>query len=217
VLTGGPGAGKTAVLGIVRRVFCEHVAVLPEAATMLFGGGFPRHDTDAGRRAAQAAIFHVERAMEAMAREERRVAVALCDRGTPYGLVYWPDGVDAGCAALGIDLASEIARYHAVVHLRTPAADGGYGHSNPVRTESAHAARVLDERILALWAGHPRRIVIESQKEFLQKVALAVAAIREQVPECCQTHPVAELGETGSPGCVHGFALPDDRKNAMRG
>ncbi len=39
VLTGGPGAGKTAVLEVVRRRFCEHVAVLPEAASILFGGG----------------------------------------------------------------------------------------------------------------------------------------------------------------------------------
>lgn len=32
VLTGGPGAGKTAVLELIRRSFCEHVKVLPEAA-----------------------------------------------------------------------------------------------------------------------------------------------------------------------------------------
>ena len=32
VLTGGPGGGKTAVLEVVRRHFCEHVVVLPEAA-----------------------------------------------------------------------------------------------------------------------------------------------------------------------------------------
>lgn len=32
VLTGGPGAGKTAVLELVRQHFCEHVHVLPESA-----------------------------------------------------------------------------------------------------------------------------------------------------------------------------------------
>lgn len=31
VLTGGPGAGKTAVLELVRQQFCAHVEVLPEA------------------------------------------------------------------------------------------------------------------------------------------------------------------------------------------
>jgi len=37
VLTGGPGAGKTAFLEIARRNFCEHIAVLPEAASIVFG------------------------------------------------------------------------------------------------------------------------------------------------------------------------------------
>ncbi len=45
VLTGGPGAGKTAVLEIVKRNFCEHVQILPEAAGIVFGGGFPRKVT----------------------------------------------------------------------------------------------------------------------------------------------------------------------------
>ncbi len=39
VLTGGPGAGKTAVLELVRQEFCAHVTVLPEAAGIVFGGG----------------------------------------------------------------------------------------------------------------------------------------------------------------------------------
>ncbi len=42
-LTGGPGAGKTAVLELLRKYFCKHVRVLPEAASILFGGGFPRY------------------------------------------------------------------------------------------------------------------------------------------------------------------------------
>ena len=30
VLTGGPGAGKTAALEMIKQSFCEHVRVLPE-------------------------------------------------------------------------------------------------------------------------------------------------------------------------------------------
>jgi predicted ATPase len=195
VLTGGPGAGKTAVLEIVRRAFCEHIAVLPESATILFGGGFPRHDTEPGRRAAQGAIFRVQRAMEEMSREERQCAVALCDRGTLDGLAYWPEGLAAAAKALHIDVDEELARYHAVIHLRTPSAGNGYDHSNPVRTESADAARALDARVLEVWARHPRRIVIDSESDFLRKVARAVAAIRDQVPACCRTHAIPELDE----------------------
>jgi predicted ATPase len=55
VLTGGPGAGKTALLEIARRNFCEHIAVLPEAVSIVFGGGFWRKETAPARRAAQRA------------------------------------------------------------------------------------------------------------------------------------------------------------------
>ena len=37
VLTGGPGAGKTAVLELIRLFFCEHVKTLPESASIVFG------------------------------------------------------------------------------------------------------------------------------------------------------------------------------------
>ncbi len=204
VLTGGPGAGKTAVLEVVRRAFCEHIYVLPESATVLFGGGFPRHDTDAGQRAAQNAIFHVQRSMETMSREEGRVAVALCDRGTLDGLAYWPGGLDAACQALGITRPAELARYHAVIHLRTPSTEHGYNHSNPLRKESPSEAIARDAGVLAAWAGHPRRVIIESEGEFLHKLAHAVQAIRDQVPECCRAHRIAELGEPAREAdCVH--------------
>jgi predicted ATPase len=202
VLTGGPGAGKTAVLEVVRRAFCEHIDVLPEAATVLFGGGFPRHESEPGQRAAQNAIFHVQRSMETMSREEGRVAIALCDRGTLDGLAYWPGGIDAACTALGIRREEELTRYQAVVHLRTPPAGHGYNHSNPVRRESAAQAAALDARILAAWQGHPRRIIVESEEQFLRKLAHAVEAIRCEVPLCCRAHRIAELEEpAAASGC----------------
>jgi hypothetical protein len=188
------------VLEVVRRAFCEHIAILPETATVLFGGGFPRHDSEPGRRAAQNAIFHVQRSMEAMFREEARAAVTLCDRGTLDGLAYWPGGIEAACVALGIGREAELARYQAVIHLRTPSAERGYNHSNPVRRESAAEANALDERILAAWNGHPRRIVVESEQDFLRKLARAVDAIRCEVPPCCRAHRIEELGESGAPG-----------------
>jgi predicted ATPase len=209
VLTGGPGAGKTAVLEVVRRAFCQHIAVLPEAATVLFSGGFPRHDTEAGQRAAQRAIFEVQRSMETMSREEGRVAMALCDRGTLDGLAYWPGGIDAACAALGINREKELERYQAVVHLRTPSLERGYDHSNPVRRESPSEAAALDARILAAWQGHPRRIVVDSEEEFLPKLARAIEAIRDEVPPCCRAHRIAELSEPeATVGCSDSPLVP---------
>lgn len=196
VLTGGPGAGKTAVLEVVRRNFCEHVAVLPEAASILFGGGFPRRVTLPARRAAQRAIWHVQRGLERMVIEEGMAAVALCDRGTVDGLAYWPDAPESYWSALGTTLEAELARYAAVIHLRTPSAESGYNHRNPVRTESALEAARIDERIARAWSEHPRRCFVENAHDFVEKLARAVALIRDEVPPCCRAHPVAELSES---------------------
>lgn len=89
VLTGGPGAGKTAVLELIRQSFCAHVLVLPEAAGILFGGGFPREPDVAVQRAAQRAIFFVQRELESAA-DASDAAIVLCDRGTVDGAAYWP-------------------------------------------------------------------------------------------------------------------------------
>jgi predicted ATPase len=201
VLTGGPGAGKSAVLEIVRRTLCRHVAVLPEAATVLFGGGFPRRPSNAGRRHAQRAIFQVQREMELLYEEECSVAVVLCDRGTLDGAAYWPGGPGELARDVGIELRTELARYAAVIHLRTPAATQGYDRSNVVRVESASEAKAIDGRIEAAWTGHPRRFFVESADDFLSKVARAVALIREELPACCRSHPVAELGEDATRAC----------------
>jgi hypothetical protein len=43
VLTGGPGAGKTAILELVRHAQLPALAFVREAAGVVFGGGFPRY------------------------------------------------------------------------------------------------------------------------------------------------------------------------------
>jgi predicted ATPase len=187
VFTGGPGAGKTAVLALVQQSLCKHLRVLPEAAGIVFGGGFPRKDGQDTRRAAQRAIyFFVQRELEATV-ASADVGIALCDRGTVDGGAYWP-GPGELWDAVGTTLEVELARYAAVIHLRTPAAETGYDRSNPLRIESAVEARVIDERITALWARHPRRFEIAPTSEFLAKAAHAVEILRGELPECCRRH-----------------------------
>ncbi len=190
VVTGGPGAGKTAVLELVRRSMCEHVAVLPEAASIVFGGGFWRHDTLPGRKAAQRAILHVQRQLERIVVEEARTAVALCDRGTIDGLAYWPGEESEYWDELGVSKEEEFQRYTAVIHLHTPSLEAGYNHENPVRNETAEQAALLDNSILQAWRGHPRRFEIESTDDFLVKAAKAVELIRRELPECCRAHAI---------------------------
>jgi len=193
VLTGGPGAGKTAVLELLRRSMCRHVKVVPEAAGIVFGGGFPRGDELELRRAAQRAIFYVQRELEAAA-QVQDAAIALCDRGTVDGLAYWP-GPDDLWSAVGTSLDAQLARYHAVIHLRTPTLNDGYNHDNPLRVESALEAAAIDSRIGQAWERHPRRFEVPPMREFLAKATRAIEIIRGELPPCCRAHPVEALGE----------------------
>lgn len=176
-LTGGPGAGKTAVLEMASRALCRHVAILPEAASLVFGGGFPRHDTRAGREAAQRAIYHIQRQLEALVTNENEVRVALCDRGTVDSLAYWPGDDDVFWSQVHSSLPEELARYEAVIHLQTPNAEGGYNHQNPLRVETPEAAAALDARIQQVWAEHPNRVIIPSSTSFMDKAARALGEL----------------------------------------
>jgi len=194
VLTGGPGAGKTAVLELVRHHLCRHVRVLPESAGILFGGGFPRDGAAQARRAAQRAIFYVQRELE-IASAGLDAAVLLCDRGTVDGMAYWP-GPDDFFSSVGSSRLEEISRYDAVIHLRTPPASGGYDQSNPLRIESAAEAAAIDRRIAEAWSGHPRIYVVDSTPDFLAKATQALEFLRAELPTCCRQHvkPVFQEG-----------------------
>lgn len=186
VLSGGPGAGKTAVLEVIRRNFCQHVAVLPEAASILYGGGFPRRTTLEAKRAAQRAIFAVQTELERMVLREGNYAVVLCDRGTLDGLAYWPEALDTFYREVGSPRENELKKYSTVIHLRTPTK--GYNHSNPLRTETPEEAHAIDERIVTAWDGHPNRVFINSTDAFFEKLTRAIECVRHELPECCR-HP----------------------------
>lgn len=155
-------------------------------AGVVFGGGFPREDSAGARRAAQRAIFHVQRGLESVA-DTHDAAIVLCDRGTMDGIAYWPGPSDFW-SSVGTSEEKELGRYDAVIHVRTPSAVQGDNHENPLRIESAAAAAEVDERILAAWHDHPRRWVVESSPDFLTKAKRAIDVLRGEMPLCCAQH-----------------------------
>jgi len=187
VLTGGPGGGKTAILEMARRYFCQHVAILPEAASIVFGGGFPRLDTPRAKRSAQRAIYYVQRELEAVVTSNGNTAVVLCDRGTLDGLAYWPGSNRSFLEEFGIHYERELARYAAVIHVEVPALARGY-EKNRIRRESVAEARAIDRKIAKAWSNHPRQLTVPAQAGFLDKLAYAIELLSAEVPECCRTH-----------------------------
>jgi predicted ATPase len=186
VVTGGPGAGKTAVLEMARKHLCRHVAILPESASLIFKGGFWRMDSEVAKAAAQRAIFHVQRELEGMILEDPRWALGLCDRGTLDGLAYWPSIEEQFWRQVGSGRATELSRYRAVIHLRTPSAENGYNYQNELRLETPEQAKKIDDHIAEIWSSHPRYVQIPSTPNFLVKAQQALAALENELPSCCR-------------------------------
>lgn len=184
VLTGGPGGGKTTAADLFRREIGDRVVLVPEAATMLFGGGFPRLHEAQGVRAAQAAIFHVQRNLEEVQAARYPGKILLCDRGTVDGAAYWPGEPDAFFAAMGTSLAAELARYDAVVFFES-AALGGMDilNSNPVRIETSTQAIELDRRLHGLWSQHPRFCHVPHSPSFFKKITFGLTAMETLVAQ----------------------------------
>lgn len=185
VITGGPGAGKTAVLEMVRRELCPHVAILPEAASIIFRGGFWRKNSVAAKKAAQRAIYHVQHESEQLVEDEKKYAIALCDRGSLDSLAYWPASKSLYFKELHTTEEMELSRYSAVIHLRPPSKLTGYDHSNPLRIEDPEEARAIDVKIESVWKNHPHRHYIASTTNFMEKARLAIGLIKDELPKCC--------------------------------
>lgn len=192
VLTGGPGGGKTTAADLFRREIGDRVVLVPEAATMLFGGGFPRLAEPQGVRAAQAAIFHVQRNLEEVQAARYPGRFLLCDRGTVDGAAYWPGAPDEFFAAMGTSLAVELARYDAVVFFES-AALGGMDilNSNPVRIETSAQAVDLDRRLRDLWSQHPRFCHVPHSPSFFKKITFGLTAMETIVAQLARREAIA--------------------------
>mgnify|MGYP003382514679 FL=1 len=184
VLTGGPGGGKTTALDLFRREFRERVAAVPESATIMFTGGFPRVDAADARRSAQTAIFHVQRNLEDVQSALHPKRVLLCDRGTVDGAAYWPGEPDEFFREMNTTHDAELARYDAVVFFQSAAAGGhGIEGGNPTRTETGEEALVLDKALRELWGAHPRFFLVPHRASFFEKLSMGLAILQSVVAQ----------------------------------
>lgn len=172
VLTGGPGGGKTTAADLFRREIGEKIVIVPETATMLFSGGFPRVGKSKARAATQQAIFHAQVALEDVQGALYPQRVLLCDRGTIDGAAFWPDDAPEGFfETLDTTLERQLARYDAVMFFESAAiGDISIEGGNPVRTESNEEARKLDMRLRDLWSKHPNFHFVPHSMSFFAKL-----------------------------------------------
>ncbi|NNE74545.1 MAG: AAA family ATPase [Acidimicrobiales bacterium] len=187
VVTGGPGGGKTTAADLFRREIGERVIVVPEAATLLFSGGFPRPDEPEAARSAQTAIYHVQRNLENIQSARYPNRLQVCDRGTVDSGAYWPDGPDGPDGffeMVGSSLEAELSRYDAVIFFESAACGGlGFESENRFRTESQEQAAELDHKLRSLWRNHPRFMLIPHTTSFFRKMTMALGLLESEVAQ----------------------------------
>jgi nicotinamide riboside kinase len=170
VLTGGPSAGKTTIAQAIERCYAGRIIKVPEAATILFGGGFFRSQKPEGILHQQRAIFRVQAEHEAIFKLEFPDRYLICDRGTLDGFAYWPDGAGDFFKENQTTIEGELARYDLVIHLDT-ADHNNYDYTNQLRVESPSQAQEINARVKEVWRAHPNRRIIPSDESFSVKVA----------------------------------------------
>jgi hypothetical protein len=189
VLTGGPCAGKSTLAEMLSRAFQNCLVNVPESASLLFNGGFPRFTHPESRKATQRAIFRVQVELENSYGAEFPSLALVLDRGTIDGAAYWPEGPEAFFAAMGTTLEAELARYDRVIYLESADQKDYEAHraANPNRKEDWEEAKRLDQETLKLWSRHPHFVMIRNQRSFAHKVSevLGVVAgcIQGRIPD----------------------------------
>lgn len=178
VITGGPSGGKTTLINAIQKELGPQCAIVPEAASILYKGGYPRSQNLISREHTQKAIYYTQRELEAQITQESQKQLIVCDRGSLDAIAYWPDSSTTHFfEAVGTTKEYEISRYDWVLHLDTASLEY-YDSSNPVRTESYHEAEQLNQSIKRAWQDHPHKIVISQNSDFLSKMMTSLSVIR---------------------------------------
>lgn len=177
-LSGGPGGGKSTAAELFKREYKDHISLVPEVATLLFKGGYPRVDSPLVVESIQSSIFHVQNNIENTYATLFPHHTLLCDRGTVDGGAYWPQGPDAFFEKMGTTIEKELAKYDAVIFFETAAAGGlAIDLGNPVRNEDQRKAIELDLRLKDLWSRHPNFVYIKNEPSFLEKILAGIKAM----------------------------------------
>ena len=190
VVTGGPCAGKTTCLAQLSE-WLEGLGFLvfrvPEAATLLFGGGASLAGASLDEVLHfQARLLRLQMALEEsfllLADKSGQPSVVIFDRGCMDAAAYVEPAV--WHALLDDNGWSEVAlrdhRYDAVLHLVTAAigAEAFYTTANnTARTENTEEAAALDHRLRDAWTGHPHLRLIDNSSDFASKIRRVIDAI----------------------------------------
>ncbi len=197
VLTGGPCAGKTTIAQVLEKAFSGRLIMLPESASLLFQGGFPRWTDEVSAEALQRAIYHVQIELELAYAARFQDHIRVMDRGTVDGAAYWPKGPEHFFEELGTTAEAELERYDMVIYLES-AGRVAYDENrrrNPNRTETWEEAAALDQVTRRQWQNHPRFVTIRNNTAFSSKIAAVLAVVEAEASKASNGDSVASAAE----------------------
>lgn len=194
VLTGGPCGGKTTAQSHLCTFFENlgwKVFRVPEAASILMGGGVRFHDLSRKQRLCfQESLLKTMIEMEAayfkLAELCDKNCLIVCDRGAmdPSAFIEpeeW-ERIMKSCQLNSIDLRD--ARYNQVIHMISAAtgAEAFYTTDHHTcRSESIELARHYDKKCAQSWVGHPYFDVIDNSTDFDTKIRRMISAVCQKI------------------------------------
>lgn len=188
VITGGPCAGKSTAMSWIQNAFTQKgytVLFIQETATELITGGVAPWTcgTNVDYQKCQLKFqIEKEKIFEQAAKTMNKEKILIvCDRGTLDNKAYMNSlEFSMALTAIGTNEVELRDNYGAVFHLVTAAkgAEEFYTlENNQVRTETIEEARLLDDKIISAWTGHPHFRVIGNDQKFEGKMKNLIAEI----------------------------------------
>ena len=200
VLTGGPGAGKSSCLTLLRQrlsVRGFQVITVPENATHFFANsdGFQREWLGTQQLVTAQRILldyqlHQEDAFKKMAmlHPTKKRTVMLLDCCTVSGKAYVSDDqwqeVLSYPGKTRLTEKQLLQRYDLIVHLVTSAYQEGcerWWYNNPARFHDPAAAKEADAKCQHVFKAHPKQLIVPSCRTFEEKVDKVFNLIKESL------------------------------------
>lgn len=181
VLTGGPCAGKTTALNWISNYFSKRgysVLFVPETATELISNGVAPW-TCKSNYDYQLVQMKLQKIKEEIFEEaangmKNNKILIVCDRGILDNKAYMKEvEFKRILKKLNTNEIKERDSYDAIFHLVTAAKgkiDAYTLSNNNARTENIEDAKILDDKIISAWTGHPHLRIIDNSTDFEEKL-----------------------------------------------
>lgn len=188
VLTGGPCAGKSTALELIRKRFTNegyYVVFLPEMATVLHNIGVKCKDFNKMVDYEEVLLkfqFETEHLLnESVKRIGVDKVLIVCDRGVLDCKTFITDKeFDDIIKKLNVNFNPN-TYYDAIFHLTTSAigAEEHYNLDNPARREGVKDAVLQDEKLVEVYNKHKYHRIIDNSTNFNDKMTKLLNSIEE--------------------------------------